>query len=74
MTQNGIIWFKLCRFSGLIYNTIYFHLQKVQILKKRGEDHLYPPPPKLPTDTDCYTMEKKTQNNAVAKGVKVNLH
>lgn len=35
MTQNGIIWFKLCRFSGLIYNTIYFHHQKVQILKKK---------------------------------------
>lgn len=36
MTHNGIIWFKLCRFSGLIYNTIYFHHQKVQILKKKG--------------------------------------
>lgn len=38
MTQNGIIWFKLCRFSGLIYNTIYFHLQKVQILKKKKKE------------------------------------
>lgn len=38
MTQNGIIWFKLCRFSGLIYNTIYFHHQKVQILKKKKKE------------------------------------
>lgn len=59
MTQNGIIWFKLCRFSGLIYNTIYFHLQKVQILKKGGKIIYIHPPPKLPTDTDCYTMKKK---------------
>lgn len=48
MTQNGIIWFKLCRFSGLIYNTIYFHLQKVQILKKKrkkgGEKIIFIPP------------------------------
>lgn len=67
MTQNGIIWFKLCRFSGLIYNTIYFHLQKVQILKKKekkGEkNHFYPP--WSFQHTDCYTK------NAVEKGVKV---
>lgn len=29
--QKGITWFRLCGFSGLIYNTISFCRQKVQI-------------------------------------------
>lgn len=52
MTQNGIIWFRLCGFSGLIYNTISFHRQKVQILQKSPIPPPPPPPLQLPTDTD----------------------
>lgn len=60
MTQNGIIWFRLCGFSGLIYNTISFHRQKVQILQKSP---IPPPPPPSASNryglTDCYAKKKK---------------
>lgn len=58
MTQNGIIWFRLCGFSGLIYNTISFHRQKVQILQKSPKT---PRPTQLPTDMDWQTAKKKTK-------------
>lgn len=77
MTQNGIKWFKLCGFSGLIYNTISFHCQKVQILKKQKENH--PPHPSPPAafnrqgPTDCYAKKKK--NSAKSKELfRVNRH
>lgn len=50
MTQNGITWFRLCGFSGLMYNTISFHPQKVQILQKSLITPL-----KLSTDMDHQT-------------------
>lgn len=65
MTQNGIIWFRLCGFSGLIYNTISFHRQKVQILQK---SHLSPSPPAASNRyglTDCYAKKKKTKEKGV---------
>lgn len=68
MTQNGIKWFKLCGFSGLIYNTIFFHCQKVQILKKQKEN--YPPHPfplQLSTDKDRQTATLKKQKTTLRR-------
>lgn len=70
MTQNGIIWFRLCGFSGLIYNTISFRHQKVQILQKKKKKEkkspilLCPQPTQPPAAshryglTDCYAEKK----------------
>lgn len=56
MTQNGIIWFRLCGFSGLIYNTISFHRQKVQILQKSP---IFPPAASNRYGlTDCYAKNR----------------
>lgn len=63
MTQNGIIWFRLCGFSGLIYNRISFHRQKVQIQKIT-----YIPPLQLSTDMDWQTAMLRKRNLCEDKG------
>lgn len=61
-TKNGIIWFRLCGFSGLIYN-FFSSPRKCKFSKKEKKKSPIFPPLQLSTDMDRQTATLKNKIN-----------